>query len=50
MVKQYLVATYPFITPAMIESKGYGEQRPVVNNDTPENKALNRRIEVLVWE
>ncbi|MFC1525189.1 OmpA family protein [Candidatus Latescibacterota bacterium] len=49
-VVDYLVLTYNFITPAMIESRGYGETRPVVNNDTPENKALNRRIEVLVWE
>ena len=22
----------------------------IINNDTPENKQLNRRIEVLVWE
>ena len=29
---------------------GYGEDRPIVENDTPENKALNRRIEVIVWE
>ena len=34
----------------MVEAKGYGEARPIVSNDTDENKALNRRIEVLVWE
>ena len=39
-----------FITPAMIEARGYGEERPMANNDTPENKALNRRIEVMVWQ
>lgn len=50
VVKQYLVEAYDFITPAMIEARGYGEQRPVVNNETPENKTLNRRIEVMVWE
>ena len=41
---------YDFITPKMIEARGYGEERPIVANDTPENKQLNRRIEVLVWE
>ena len=49
-VRQYLITAYNFITPAMIDAIGYGEERPVVNNDTPENKTLNRRIEVLVWE
>jgi outer membrane protein OmpA-like peptidoglycan-associated protein len=34
----------------MIEAKGFGEERPMVNNDTPENKTLNRRIEIIVWE
>ncbi|RWA70780.1 OmpA family protein [Mesorhizobium sp.] len=28
-----------------ISAAGYGEQRPVAANDTPKNKALNRRIE-----
>lgn len=49
-VRQYLIRTYDFIPAAMIESRGYGEGRPVVPNDTPENKTLNRRIEVIVWE
>lgn len=38
------------IPQGMIEAMGYGEERPTVNNDTPENKALNRRIEVIIWE
>lgn len=50
VVRQFLIDSYNTITPAMIEARGYGEERPVVNNDTPENKTLNRRIEVLVWE
>lgn len=49
-VRQYLINTYKFISPGMIQAKGYGEARPLVNNDTPENKALNRRIEIVVWE
>ncbi|RVC08076.1 OmpA family protein, partial [Mesorhizobium sp. M7A.F.Ca.AU.002.02.1.1] len=28
-----------------IAATGYGEERPVADNDTPKNKALNRRIE-----
>jgi hypothetical protein len=50
MVRQYLIDTYEFIKPSMIEAKGYGEERPLVDNTTKENKTLNRRIEVIVWE
>ena len=49
-VKQFLVAKYDFIPPTMVESLGYGAQRPIAPNDTPENKQLNRRIEVIVWD
>lgn len=27
---------------------GYGEYRPLVSNDTPEDRALNRRVEIVV--
>ena len=50
VVTQYLISAYDFITPAMVEPRGYGERQPMVANDTPANKALNRRIEVVVWE
>lgn len=50
VVRQYLINAYNFITPGMIEARGYGERQPIAANDTPENKALNRRIEVVVWE
>lgn len=49
-VVDYLVNNYEFISPAMVEARGYGEDQPIVANDTPENKQLNRRIEALVWE
>ena len=49
-ITRYLVDEYTFITPAMVEAKGYGEVQPIVPNSTPENKTLNRRIEVIVWE
>ena len=38
------------IDPHRLSAVGYGESRPLVPNDTAENKALNRRIEVIVWE
>ena len=49
-VVKFLINTYPFITDGMMEARGYGENQPIVPNDTPENKKLNRRIEVIVWE
>ena len=49
-VKNWLITEYDFITSQMIDARGFGEEQPTINNDTPENKQLNRRIEVLVWE
>ncbi|MDD5209132.1 MAG: OmpA family protein [Elusimicrobiales bacterium] len=34
------------IDPASLIAAGFGEYRPVLPNDTPEHKALNRRIEI----
>jgi outer membrane protein OmpA-like peptidoglycan-associated protein len=31
-----------------IKSQGYGETKPVVANDTPENRQLNRRVEFTI--
>jgi outer membrane protein OmpA-like peptidoglycan-associated protein len=50
MIKDYLINNYEEITPDMVDAQGYGKTRPIVTNDTPENKALNRRIEIVVWE
>jgi OOP family OmpA-OmpF porin len=36
------------IDPSRITSKGYGETKPVVENDTPENRQLNRRVEFTI--
>lgn len=33
---------------AKLQYKGYGESKPRVENDTPQNKALNRRTEVII--
>jgi outer membrane protein OmpA-like peptidoglycan-associated protein len=48
-VRDFLVARYSFISSAMVDIRGYGSARPIVPNDSPENKQLNRRIEVIVW-
>ena len=36
------------ISKTRLEYKGYGESKPRVENDTPENKAKNRRTEVII--
>ncbi|MBI5882966.1 MAG: OmpA family protein [Elusimicrobia bacterium] len=36
------------LEPARLVATGYGEYRPVAPNDKPENKALNRRIEIVL--
>jgi chemotaxis protein MotB len=36
------------IDPARLSAVGYGEFRPVAPNDTPEGRAKNRRVEILV--
>lgn len=36
------------INPALLAGVGYGENRPIAPNDTPEHRALNRRIELVL--
>lgn len=45
-VKNELVKTFG-IDAARIETDGMGETKPVAPNDTPSNKALNRRVEFI---
>lgn len=47
-VRKYLVSRG--IPPSRLESKGYGEERPIVDNDTDENRALNRRVQFIRTE
>jgi outer membrane protein OmpA-like peptidoglycan-associated protein len=49
-VQDWLINEYDEITQQMVEARGYGEEQPIVPNDNEENKKLNRRIEVLIWE
>jgi outer membrane protein OmpA-like peptidoglycan-associated protein len=46
-VKQYLVSNFR-VNPEKVSSIGYGEARPVATNDTPEGRARNRRIDVIL--
>ena len=45
-VKNELVKTFG-IDASRLESDGLGENQPVAPNDTPSNKALNRRVEFI---
>jgi OOP family OmpA-OmpF porin len=45
-VRDYLIANYK-IAGDRLESKGWGESKPIDKNDTPEGKANNRRVELV---
>jgi outer membrane protein OmpA-like peptidoglycan-associated protein len=45
-VKDYLIRNYN-ISPAQIQSVGYGERSPLADNSTEEGKARNRRVTIL---
>ncbi len=37
------------VEPLKLSQAGLGEHRPIVPNDTPENQALNRRVELIIF-
>ena len=45
---KYLLSINSDLNPARFSAIGYGEYRPIAMNDTPENKQLNRRVEILI--
>ncbi len=47
-VKDFLL-TYGVMSQRMV-AKGYGEEKPVAPNDTDENRALNRRVELVTLQ
>jgi outer membrane protein OmpA-like peptidoglycan-associated protein len=47
-VREYLLANMRDLPPADVESVGFGESRPVANNETVEGRAKNRRIDVVI--
>lgn len=36
------------LEPARFSAAGYGEYNPIVSNDSAENRALNRRVDIVV--
>ncbi len=46
-VLQYLLKNAK-LDPARLSAEGHGEYSPIVPNDTPENRALNRRVDIVV--
>lgn len=47
-VRQYLLVSMR-LNPAQISALGYGEARPMANNETTEGRARNRRIELVMF-
>ena len=45
---KYLLSINENLNPARFSAIGYGEYRPIAQNDTPENKQKNRRVEILI--
>ena len=48
-VVRHLIEKYGF-QPSRISASGYAEYRPVAANDTQQNRALNRRIEIILLD
>jgi len=46
-VRQYLMANMGDLSPTRCEAYGYGESRPIANNETYEGRKRNRRIDLL---
>ena len=46
-IRTYLVANLG-INPERIVAVGYGESRPIANNDTGQGRAMNRRVDVVI--
>jgi chemotaxis protein MotB len=48
-VIRYIIEKQSF-APELLSASGYGEFRPVAPNDTPENRARNRRVEFVITD
>ncbi|PLX40864.1 MAG: outer membrane beta-barrel domain-containing protein [Deltaproteobacteria bacterium] len=46
-VREYLIKNFE-IDPSRLMAKGYGEDKPVADNSTPEGRQMNRRIEAVI--
>lgn len=48
-VARYFISEFQ-VNPQQVSVSGYGEYRPVLNNDTAENRAINRRVVIHIGE
>lgn len=46
-VLRYLSESYD-ISPSRLSARGYGEHRPIAPNDSDENRAMNRRVNIVI--
>ena len=45
-VMQFMIAQG--VNPSLVSARGFGEANPVASNDTPEGRAQNRRVELML--
>jgi len=46
-VVKYLIEKHNF-SPYILSAAGYGEYRPIAPNDSARNRALNRRVDIII--
>lgn len=46
-VIRYFIEELGF-SPDKLSAAGYGEYRPIADNDTPEGRSLNRRVDIVI--
>lgn len=49
-VRSYLMANVSGLLSSAIRSEGFGESRPIGNNETPEGRTRNRRIDLVIMQ
>ncbi|MCB0294734.1 MAG: OmpA family protein, partial [Calditrichaeota bacterium] len=47
-VRQYLLANMSNLNPDRVLAVGYGESKPIANNETREGREKNRRIDIVI--
>lgn len=47
-VRAYLLANMGTLQPVMVKAYGYGEGKPIANNESQEGRARNRRIDLVI--